>query len=262
MELPKPMKYAIMSDAHANPLALETALADARSLGCEKLVFAGDMTGYGYDAKATLGLVRENFDVVLLGNHDSACAGLEPAREVAMISSYALDVEARDRLSSADLEWLRELPLTHAEGGFAVVHGDFTKPKAWEYIYSAEAAERNFGKRRERLMFCGHTHHAMVWEETGKGSVREQLADRFARPALKPESVSFKLAKSRLLVNCGSVGYPRTDLCSSYAIFDSSSKEVCVRRLPFDFKSYITEMLKHDLPLPNWLIEILLAATR
>ena len=91
-----------MSDAHANPLALETALADARSLGCEKLVFAGDMTGYGYDARAALGLVRENFDVVLLGNHDSACAGLEPAREVAMLSSYALDVEARDKLSPAD----------------------------------------------------------------------------------------------------------------------------------------------------------------
>ena len=251
-----------MSDAHANPLALETALADARSLGCEKFIFAGDITGYGYDAKATLDMVRENFDVVLLGNHDSACAGLEPAWEVQMISSYALDREARDKLSRDDIEWIRTLPLLHTEDGFAVVHGDFAKPKAWEYIYSAEAAERNFGKRRTRLMFCGHTHHAMVWEETGKGAVREQLADRFARPALKPESVSFKLAKSRYLVNCGSVGYPRTDLCSSYAIFDSSSKEVCVRRLPFDFKSYITEMLKHDLPLPNWLIEILLAATR
>ena len=81
------MKYAIMSDAHANPLALKTALADARSLGCEKFIFAGDITGYGYDAKTTLNLVRENFDVVLLGNHDSACAGLEPAWEVQMISS-------------------------------------------------------------------------------------------------------------------------------------------------------------------------------
>ena len=39
------MKYAIMSDAHANPLALETAIADARSLGCEKFIFAGDITG-------------------------------------------------------------------------------------------------------------------------------------------------------------------------------------------------------------------------
>ena len=72
------MKYAIMSDAHANPLALKTAIADARSFRCEKFIFAGDITGYGYDAKATLDLVRKNFDVVLLGNHDSACAGLEP----------------------------------------------------------------------------------------------------------------------------------------------------------------------------------------
>ena len=44
------MKYAIMSDVHANPAVLETALADARALGCEKFVMLGDITGYGYDA--------------------------------------------------------------------------------------------------------------------------------------------------------------------------------------------------------------------
>ena len=255
------MKYAIMSDAHANPLALETAIADARSLGCEKFIFAGDITGYGYDAKATLALVRENFDVVLLGNHDSACAGLEPERVVQMISSYALDREARDKLSRGDMEWMRTLPLLHSEDGFAVVHGDFANPKAWNYMDSAESAELNFRKRKERLLFCGHTHHAMVWEKKGKGVCQEHLVERFAQAALKPESVSFKLDKSRYIVNCGSVGYPRSDLCSSYAIFDSSASEACVRRLPFDFKSYIMEMLNNDLALPNWLAEILMEAS-
>ena len=72
------MKYAIMSDAHANPLALETALADARAARCGKFILLGDVTGYGYDPKRTLDIVRRNFDVVLMGNHDSACAGLEP----------------------------------------------------------------------------------------------------------------------------------------------------------------------------------------
>ena len=256
------MKYAIMSDAHANPLALKTAIADARLLGCEKFIFAGDITGYGYDARATLNLVRENFDVVLLGNHDSACAGLEPEWKVQMISSYALDVEARDKLSHDEMEWLRTLPLLYSEDGFAVVHGDFVNPKTWNYIDSVGGAEQNFRKRKEQLVFCGHTHHAMVLEATGKGASREQLVDRFARAALKPESVSFELAKSRYIVNCGSVGYPRSDLCSSYAIFDSSAAKVCVRRLPFDFKSYITEMLKNDLALPDWLVEILLEASR
>ena len=56
------MKYAIMSDVHANPRVLETALADARAHKCEKFVFAGDVTGYGYDVNAALRLIRANFN--------------------------------------------------------------------------------------------------------------------------------------------------------------------------------------------------------
>ena len=78
------MKYAIMSDVHANPRALKVALEDARRLGCEKYVLLGDVTGYGYDVKTALAEVRKNFDVVLMGNHDSACVGLEPVWEVTM----------------------------------------------------------------------------------------------------------------------------------------------------------------------------------
>ena len=38
------MKYAIMSDAHSNPAALELALKDAKKRKCEKFVFLGDTT--------------------------------------------------------------------------------------------------------------------------------------------------------------------------------------------------------------------------
>jgi predicted phosphodiesterase len=44
------VKLAVMSDVHANPKALETALADARGQGCERFVMLGDVTGYGYDS--------------------------------------------------------------------------------------------------------------------------------------------------------------------------------------------------------------------
>ena len=33
-----------------------------------------------------------------------------------------------------------------------------------------------------------------------------------------------------------------------------------IRRLPFDFKSYITEMTDRNLKLPGWLCRLLLAA--
>ena len=41
------MKYAIISDIHANPAALERVLADAKQFGAEKVVCAGDVVGYG-----------------------------------------------------------------------------------------------------------------------------------------------------------------------------------------------------------------------
>ena len=43
------MKYAIISDIHANLAALERVLADAERCGTEKVVCAGDVVGYGPD---------------------------------------------------------------------------------------------------------------------------------------------------------------------------------------------------------------------
>ena len=266
------MKYAIMSDVHANPKALETALADARRLGCGKFILLGDVTGYGYDPKATLEIVRRNFDVVLMGNHDSACVELEPEWEVRMNNNYDFDRMARELLSEEERAWLRGRAYQHEEAGFICAHGDFTQPKMWNYIIYEDAAERNFRFRDEQLMFCGHTHHAAIWELTGgrassravatsgKDVCRPKLEHRFRQPAAKAESVSFKLnPTSRYIVNVGSVGYPRNDLCGAYGIFDADARRMTIRRLPFDFKSYITEMLDRKLDLPRWLCQLILA---
>ncbi|MBR2838111.1 MAG: metallophosphoesterase family protein [Kiritimatiellae bacterium] len=255
------MKYAIMSDVHANPEALETALADARAAGCGRFLMLGDVTGYGYDPKGALEISRRSFDAVLLGNHDSACVGLEPEWVVASNGNYDLDRKAREELSEEDREWLRGRDLLHEEVGFACVHGDFTRPRSWNYIGTCEEAVQNFHSRTESLMFCGHTHEAAIWEMTEKGVVRAKLGKRLARPAEKAESVSFKLNPlRRYIVNVGSVGYPRHDLCASYGIFDDESGRMTLRRLPFDFESYITEMVARNIELPLWLCRILMAA--
>ncbi len=41
------MKYAIISDIHANPSALERVLADAERCGAEKVVCVGDSCASG-----------------------------------------------------------------------------------------------------------------------------------------------------------------------------------------------------------------------
>lgn len=256
------MKYAIMSDAHSNPAALKLALQDAKRRKCGKWVFLGDVTGYGYDVRETLKLVKENFDVVIMGNHDSVCAGLEKDRYVQMNFHYDIDRAQGKILPPEDLEWIKSLKYAYENDDFICAHGDFVDPKSWGYIFDPMEACNSFSVCDRDLMFCGHTHHAGVWEL--KGRKLDNLHERrFEIPAENPESISFKLKKgARYIVNVGSVGYPRNDLCCSYAIYDSDQRRVTIRRLPFDFKSYIQSMLAAKIELPRWLVQVLTAVLK
>ena len=105
-------------------------------------------------------------------------------------------------------------------------------------------------------MFCGHTHRATAWEQRPDGKVRQKIA--FDSPATKPEGRGFKPQRGcRYIVNVGSVGYPRNDYCTTYVVWDSDSRQITFRRLPFDFKGYITEMLDRDVDMPGWLYQLL-----
>ena len=48
------MKYAIMSDVHANPFMLRMALLDARAAGAVRYVCLGDVSGYNDDAREAI----------------------------------------------------------------------------------------------------------------------------------------------------------------------------------------------------------------
>lgn len=52
------MKFAILSDIHANLEALQSVLSDAKAQGCTQHAFLGDFMGYGPDPRACLDIVR------------------------------------------------------------------------------------------------------------------------------------------------------------------------------------------------------------
>lgn len=256
------MKYAIMGDAHSNPAALTLALKDAKRRKCGQFVFLGDMTGYGYDAVSVIKLVRENFNTVIIGNHDAVCCGADASAVASVNPHYDIDRAQRRLISKTDVSWLRSLDYTCTNDDFAATHGDFIDPPEWGYIFEPEDAWYNFRKCRRELMFCAHSHHACIWQLDGR-ELENRFEEKFRRPATEPESISFKLKPdTRYIVNVGSVGYPRNDLCSTYVIYDSDSKQVTMRRLPFDFKGYIQHMVAAKVELPDWLREILLLAIR
>ena len=243
------MLYAVMSDIHANPWALEKALADARAQGAEKFVCLGDVVGYGPDAVGAARLAKSAFDVVLMGNHDAATVGL--------ISSWNFRPEAKAgvfrhglELGAEELGWLKGLPHVHRGGTFLAVHGSLSRPEAFEYIMTEEAALEAFRLMVDRsLLFVGHTHASLAVEQTGPGTVLVHPATELALRA-----------GHRHIVNVGSVGYPRTEPESVYALYDSRTHRIVWRRLPFDYAGYVARMEEKSIGLPKWLAEDAAAA--
>ena len=58
------MRYAILSDVHANVEALSAVLDDARAAGAASVVCLGDVVGYHADPDACIALLRALCDGV------------------------------------------------------------------------------------------------------------------------------------------------------------------------------------------------------
>ena len=222
------MTYAIISDIHANESALRRVLADAAAQGAEQVVCLGDVVGYGPLPKETLALVRKVCAAVLAGNHDDAVSGRLGANDFIDLAGEAVG-RHRGALDADGLAWLKSLPYTCKLGEAVAAHGDFTNPPAFNYIESEQDAQASFSATGAQLMFVGHTHVPALFLTGQSGAVYR----------LAPQDFVLEDDK-RYIVNPGSVGYPREQdgrCLSSYVLYDSATRTVSFRFLPFSVAS-------------------------
>ena len=224
------MKYAIVSDVHANLTALRRVLEHARERGVERVICLGDVVGYGPEPAEALSLVRQTCAACLAGNHDDAVSGRLDAADFIDLAGDAV-ARHRQALSEADLGWLRSLTYVCSDGTFAATHGDFVDPPKFYYVENEEDARLNFEARPEQLLFVGHTHVSALFVTGHSGKVYRTEVQDFTLESGK-----------RYLVNPGSVGYPReaNGIClSSYVIYDSTEGTVNFRTVPFEMSSLL-----------------------
>src|ERR1051326_6342533 len=130
------MRVAIISDIHGNLEALQTALADIRAAGCNRIYCLGDVVGYGPNPNECCALVQEMRIPTTMGNHDEAAVVTETAPEAAM---NWLAAEAtrwtRNVLASEHRQWLSSLPFTidAPELGAKLCHANLHHPSGWSY---------------------------------------------------------------------------------------------------------------------------------
>jgi len=245
------MRYAILSDIHANAAALKAALTDAADMRAERIVCLGDVLGYGPEPVEALELTYRRAHVCLAGNHDDAVSGRYPVEEFTEIAAAAVK-RHRAALAQKAIDWLRHLPHTcefaspdggSSDGAFACSHGEFYDPKHFDYILEPEDAMPSWRERTEQLLFVGHTHKPGIFV----------LGESGVPHALEPMDFTLQPGK-RYVVNVGSVGYPRSGACRSfYCVYDDESRTVYFRSLPFDLEGYRAKMNGQGVDEAPWI---------
>jgi len=217
------MKYALISDIHANATALQIVLAKCRELRVDKIINLGDTVGYGSRPNECCEMLIAHGVTSIVGNHDlAACGVFEPVY---------FKPEARHRmlwtravLAASSRRYLEALPETLViDNAFVIVHGSLKSYS--QYLLTEKAIQQSFALLKKnylefKVCFFGHTHKAVAHELNAEG-------------LHSVETLQFKLNEESLyLINPGSIGYPRyADSPLSFALYDSDNQTVRLIRL-------------------------------
>lgn len=193
------MLVAVLADAHAHAEALEAVIDAAQAAGADQLWSLGDMVGGGPDPERVVALTRDRCTVALVGNHDYGATGsVDLARLGEAGSAGVRSIElARERLSQADIAWLRSRKPAARRDGVQCWHGGPRNP-VWEFVGPANAGAC-LAVQRAPLGLVGHTHVASAWQ-AAPGS-------RARRVAVLPD-VPLDIGAGKWLLNPGAVGAP------------------------------------------------------
>ncbi|HNT33382.1 MAG TPA: metallophosphoesterase family protein [bacterium] len=225
------MRYAVISDIHANLEALSVVLEDIRSQNCDATLCLGDVVGYGANPNECVQIVFEQCRPILevglpivKGNHDEAVTSGN-ARDFNDAAAAAARW-TRETLECENAKRIADLPMTVMLDDVFLVHASPFEPERWHYVLSVVSAFEAIDHFPEstRVCFIGHSHCPSVMCQNERGDVLR----------VSGSLVSLEDQK-RYLINVGSVGQPRdSDPRASYAVYDTESKTVEIRRLQYD----------------------------
>ena len=229
------MRFAIISDVHANLEALEAVMADAQNNECTHFVCLGDVVGYNANPHECVDRLRGLDCPIVKGNHDEQASLGESSRDFNEMAEAAIQW-TRDNLTAEDKAWLRDLELQRDVGDFTIVHATLDLPGQWGYVFNNLDAAASFAHQQRTVCFFGHTHVPMAFIRDD--GVQRQLIDKLR---IDPGKKYF--------INVGSVGQPRDgDWRSAYCIYDVGSNTVEQRRLKYDLATAQKKIIDAGLP--------------
>ena len=229
------VRYLLLSDVHANAIALDAVLADADRRGYDATVFLGDAVGYHPAAGPAVERLAElDPEVALLGNHDALllamARGEDPdgGRENPVVRPV---IEAQlEGLGREALAWLGSLREHHLDERFEAVHGALARP--WQYMHGLIDAEENLPHLTRPVCLVGHTHVPRVLA----GAQGPNDRPLWRQVAFRSGGGSYRMPPlARGFFNPGAVGQPRDGMpLAAYGLYDPDERRLEVVRVPYD----------------------------
>jgi predicted phosphodiesterase len=221
------VRLALISDLHANEIALDAVLADARSVGYDLLACLGDVATLGPRPSAVLARLYDIRCPCILGNHDEFMLDPRLIHSYTTIPMLIASVqETHAALSPDEMAFIGTFERSLAVEDVLLYHG--TPRSNMEDLLSTTSAERvdeMLDGSQAKVLVGGHTHLQMLRQHRGM-----------------------------IIVNAGSVGQPFREYASGgspvilphaeYAIVDSRADGVSVdlRRVALDKKALAAQV--------------------
>lgn len=238
------MKWALLSDLHANAQALQACLDHARAQGAERWAILGDLVGYGAHPGEVVDQVMQlaaQGAVVIRGNHDAMAVQPEPTDHT-LGASTAL--WTHQQLSPSQCDFLAALPLQVQEHTSLFVHASADHPERWRYVDRPELAQTCLdaaASLHADRVFVGHVHHQLVYY---RGAGQQLMGFKPTPGAPMPLS-----ANRQWVVTVGSVGQPRDgDPRAMYAMLDDAAQRLTFHRVPYDHAEAAAAIRRAGLP--------------
>lgn len=230
------MRYAIISDIHANLEAFCAVLEKIDDMDIDQIVCLGDVVGYNASPNECANLLRERNIQTVLGNHDAVACSLEDPWGFNPVA-LAAAMWTREALSEENLEWLRNLPDVLNFETFVAVHGAPKNRNTYLFTWEDILPHLSFLEEQNcNMCFIGHTHSPGIFSTDGVYSVDDD--SKFALGTGK----SF-------FINPGSVGQPRDgNPHAAFGILDTEENDFEQVRIKYPIEKAAKRVIEANLP--------------
>jgi predicted phosphodiesterase len=232
------MRVLILSDIHANLDALNCVLEDAKNK-YDILISLGDIVGYGPCPNECVEIIAERAHISLAGNHDLGICNKINTDNFSPRAQYSQNWTS-EIINDSSLTYLKSLHPTAPYEDIFLSHGNPNNP-IWGYVFSQLDAILAFAGDDFSRCFFGHTHVPSSFLTACTIGVKTPIK---IKPGKVNSSINTKKRSKRIMLNPGSVGFPRSQSkyndkknsyeCAEYALFNLESGKWQFKQARYD----------------------------